>query len=228
MYTRYRLVANLFYSIPPEAPAIVASFRRPATNESSKFWYISQDAWDKLVTRSCNASKRKVALNNLRKFNAAGRIMETDEGIIAPTPCRWCTKDDDHECKVWRGRADLACAYCKRHAKKGCKAKLVEEEEEEEQELEEAVEENGSLAARFEVLAGRLDGLQQENTLLRREVCFLREEVDLVNMTIPRQHTLNKAMDRYIQDLYRDMGVIWNHLFKAAPVAELPAAASMQ
>jgi len=80
-------------------------------------------------------AKKKVALNNLRKFDAAGRIMETAEGMDAPSPCHWCTRAGHTKpCRVWKDRDEAACAYCKRHAKAGCLARVAHEDSETESE----------------------------------------------------------------------------------------------
>lgn len=64
---------------------------------------------------------KKNALNSLRKFDAAGRMMETDEGELAGAPCSWCTRDRlAVECRVYKGKREKACAYCRRHGKAGC------------------------------------------------------------------------------------------------------------
>lgn len=62
-------------------------------------------------------------MNTLRKFDAAGRIMETDEGELASQPCPWCTRDGlEVECRVYKNNKEKACAYCRRHGKAGCSA----------------------------------------------------------------------------------------------------------
>ena len=51
--------------------------------------------------------------------------METDEGKSAVAPCSLCTREGTrHECKVFVGKDDRACAYCKRMGKSGCVAAL--------------------------------------------------------------------------------------------------------
>lgn len=53
------------------------SLRQPTTPDASDFWFISKRNWDVLLVEGTNANKKakKVALNNLRKFDAAGCIM---------------------------------------------------------------------------------------------------------------------------------------------------------
>ncbi|KAK3669993.1 hypothetical protein LTR78_010165 [Recurvomyces mirabilis] len=57
--------------------------------------------------------------------------METDEGMPALAPCKWCV-NRGLECRVFATREDEACAYCKRMSKGGCAAKVVPEEEDDE------------------------------------------------------------------------------------------------
>lgn len=67
--------------------------------------------------------KVKVAMNNLRKLDTAGRIMETDEGKAATTPCSWCSRPGNEvDCRVWKDKEDKSCAYCRRKGKAGCTA----------------------------------------------------------------------------------------------------------
>lgn len=70
-------------------------YRRPKTTNPGDFWYISQHDWDALLRDAqlpevpANKGKRKNAYASLRKFDHAGRIMETAEGICI---CSCCTK----------------------------------------------------------------------------------------------------------------------------------------
>lgn len=66
-------------------------------------------------------------MNAIRKFDAAGRIMETDEGALAAIACKRCSRENAKEvCMVFADGHDKACAACKRHAKSGCNASLDE------------------------------------------------------------------------------------------------------
>ncbi|OQN98472.1 hypothetical protein B0A48_15742 [Cryoendolithus antarcticus] len=71
--------------------AHVQSFRRPQTTDQQAFYYIASDGWQALQNAATdawpNAKAEKLALANLRKFDVAGRIMETSEGKDAPDPC---------------------------------------------------------------------------------------------------------------------------------------------
>lgn len=57
----------------------------------------------------------------LRRYAAAGRIMETDEGVAALEPCSLCARNG-HECKVYKNRTQRTCAYCRRAGKPSCNA----------------------------------------------------------------------------------------------------------
>lgn len=63
----------------------MTTYRRPAIENTEDFWFISQEKWDIFLrgADSNDAKQKKNALNNLRKFDAAGRIMETKEGVSA-------------------------------------------------------------------------------------------------------------------------------------------------
>lgn len=68
-------------------------------------------------------------MNNLRKFDAAGRMVELPEGSTAAVGCSECVKRGV-VCRVSLTRVDKTCAYCKRMGRSGCTAvKEVEEEE---------------------------------------------------------------------------------------------------
>ena len=105
--------------------ARTSNFRRPQTTNTADFWYCAQKRWDGFLSDISIEGKEKAALNNLRKYSAAGHIMETDEGVIAAQACEWCTRPGHNwPCKVYRTGLESACAYCKRHAKSGCSASL--------------------------------------------------------------------------------------------------------
>lgn len=111
--------------------------------------------------------------------------METDEGIDAPNPCSWCSKKGHNSpCRVWKEKEDLACAYCKRHGKSGCKARdkgkgkaaTVEEEEEEvdENELTASQQRVAVLEDEVTLQGGRIAELGGRITELEAEVASLK------------------------------------------------------
>ena len=78
-----------------------------------------------MVADAHKPDKSEVAFNFLSKFDAAGKIMETDQGIEASEPCTLCVVDGTH-CMVFSQLSDgdqVVCAYCKRKAKDGCNAR---------------------------------------------------------------------------------------------------------
>ena len=101
------------------------------TTDSKAFYYVSQAVWDGWLADSRTDGRKKInAQQYLRKFDAAGRIMETDEGIAAPTPCARCTRGGlGKVCRIFKNRKDKACAYCKRLSKAGCAAAVAPETE---------------------------------------------------------------------------------------------------
>lgn len=107
----------------------LTSPRRPTTTNSADFWYINLTNWQQLLEEYNNAPNKKATLNSIRKYDHAGRIMETDEGMSALSPCKWC-RDRSLECRVFATREDKACAYCKRMSKGGCTAKVVPDDDE--------------------------------------------------------------------------------------------------
>lgn len=106
-------------------------------------------------------------MNNLRKFEAAGLIMETEEGKPAPNPCSWCTRSGTLDiCRVFRDKDDKACAYCKRMGKSGCTAAVVREQTNEER-LEQKVDE----------LEEKLMGAEARMECLEEEVAKLKAQL---------------------------------------------------
>lgn len=120
-------------------------------------------------------AKQKVALNNLRKFDGAGRIMELDEGLEAVVPCSQCAakKDEGVICKLYKDGREKSCAYCKRYQRGGCDA---------------------SASARPPTIEERLAAL--ENTLGERVAaveCPLQERVtELENALATAHQRINK------------------------------------
>lgn len=85
-----------------------------------------------MKSKSGDKPSVKATLNHLRKFDKAGRIMETDEGVAAPRSCHWCTREGfEVECRVFKEKDDKSCAYCIHYAKPRCTARKVIEEKQE-------------------------------------------------------------------------------------------------
>ncbi|KAK4551098.1 hypothetical protein LTR86_011311 [Recurvomyces mirabilis] len=161
------------------------TFRRPTTVNANDFWYISLAAWNAHLSAAggTDVAAKKAALNNLRKYDTAGRIMETDEGVPAPNPCSWCTRGGNLgvECKVFGSRDDIACAYCKRMGKSGCTAKEVVEEGATRATSEQRVAalETELAAEKVKVVAleTSLENAQVVSENLRLDMLTLREEL---------------------------------------------------
>ena len=67
--------------------------------------------------------KRKSALQNLRRYDSAGRIMETGEAVKAARPCTQCARHGARVlCKVYGSRVEKACAFCKKQGRSDCDA----------------------------------------------------------------------------------------------------------
>ena len=72
----------------------------------------------------------KKALNNLRKYNLAGRIIETKEGIATTVACDWCKRPGNKvDCKIFKDR-NKVCAYYKRYTRSRCSTLAIEKEDE--------------------------------------------------------------------------------------------------
>lgn len=100
--------------------------RRPTTTDTDDFWYVSQEAWDEYMAKTRSGDKFTIdnAVRALNKYNRAGRLMETDEGVVASTPCYWCARPGMQKvCMV--GAEGGTCAYCYRLARAHCSAKLT-------------------------------------------------------------------------------------------------------
>ena len=82
---------------------------------------------DWLREYASSTHSRKAAGNNLRKFTAAGRIMETDEGVAAAVPCSWCDFGAlGNDCRLFANQDKGGrCGYCCRMAKSNCGALLA-------------------------------------------------------------------------------------------------------
>ena len=91
------------------------SFRKPTTTNAGDFWYISEEKWAGLlavsVSSTLTAQRRKTARDNLRRWEMAGLIMETDAGVAAGVACALCARSPPFgtACRVDRA-AGGACA----------------------------------------------------------------------------------------------------------------------
>ncbi|KAF2166894.1 hypothetical protein M409DRAFT_22946 [Zasmidium cellare ATCC 36951] len=159
----------------------MSTFRKPTTTNPQDFWHIKRARWDTFKEEAAlGGSKKKAALVQLRRCDAAGRIMETDEGDKEQTfygipgwltlsvfagkdalkPCYWCTRERIWvPCKVFSTHDDIACAYCKLNGKGRCKANPPKQESDS---YNEAV--YGAVAR------ARIDELQKEVASLNERV----------------------------------------------------------
>jgi len=116
---------------------------------------------------SAGTKKEKAALNNLRKFEQAGQIMETENGKAAVSPCTWCTRKGlEVPCRVFKDRDDKTCAYCKRMGKSGCQAALPKEK------------------SRGDELQLQVDKLEEEIKSSQNLIEILEEEVAELKMRV--------------------------------------------
>lgn len=205
-------------------PNAVHHLRRPRSTEAD-FWHISEARWNDAIVKKKSKDKKevKVALNTLRKFDAAGRIMTGGEGIDAPTTCSWC-KRPGHEvaCRVFANGKDKACAYCKRHGKKDCEASTVPEKEGDKMDVDQSSElgnelgnELGSESAAF---TQRVTKLEKENDDLKAEVGSLKEEVVGLKERLTSVEEKNKALLEEVPNMTKDLNVLWDRVFSPAPV----------
>lgn len=104
--------------------------RRPtvvkAVGDTTTYWECSVEAWNAVVDLATSTTVSKTdkynATAKLRKIDAAGRMCETDEGMVAPVACALCEKVEGRVCMVYKGHKEAACAYCRRQGKGGCYA----------------------------------------------------------------------------------------------------------
>lgn len=129
-------------------------------------------------------------MNAIRKFDAAGRIMETDEGALAAVACDRCSRANLQEvCMVFADGRDKACAACKRHAKSGC---------------------NASLNARPLSLEERVENLEQQ----------LKAAYERIEELETAQAAGNSRIDNAIEGWKRvvdDIRAMWNSLWPHQP-----------
>lgn len=149
------------------APAAIKALRRP--HASDKYYSCNEDKWLTLVTEAQDADKKKakVAMNNLRKFDAAGRIEETDEGKDADVACSWCAREGNRiVCRVWKDKEDKACAFCKRNGKAGCAAGGAAAEAAAEEKTE------------IEALKDKITSLEESASLHKKHIKKLKSQVE--------------------------------------------------
>ena len=147
-------------------------------------------------------SKVKTAINNLRKYDVAGRIMETDDGMDAPSPCSWCNrKGSEVNCRVWKDKDEKMCAYCRRMGKTGCGAKTAPVEEEQTMPL--------AIKRRF--------------AEIERHFAELQSRLEKAEGVISEQGEQLKEKDAKIAKLAhefgaigRDFEVVWGHLWPSS------------
>ena len=140
-------------------------------------------------------AKTKVALNNLRKYDAAGRIMETLEGAMAVEACGWCNRDDSIICMVFADGREKACAYCKRMGKSGCSASLTASPKT----LEERMAE---MEARLEQSESQLKAANKRIDELETQVGGIKARLD--------------AAIRQFAGAFTDIQTMWNALWPSA------------
>ena len=145
-------------------------------------------------------NKQRNALATLRKFSAAGRMAETDEGIEAAVKCARCVNRRE-PCFVWKDVIKTeACANCKRNGKSNCEAAAVVEEEEvsvkdELRELRSEFKElKHSLAAAVtEGLAAvrKLGVVQDDLAVVKRDLVLFEDEAR------KQFHVINLVCDKF-------------------------------
>lgn len=104
-------------------------------------------------------AQKKVAQNNLRKFDVAGRIAETDEGIVASKGCKQCSQHGV-VCMVFSEESKgKSCAFCTRYGRSPCTATAVASAEE--SEGEESMDEKlARMEARITALEAKCEALE--------------------------------------------------------------------
>ena len=172
------------------------ALRQPTTTDESSYWYISTERWNGLLADVLGdeKAKSKVALNNLRKFDAAGRIMETNEGVAAVEACSWCARDSTTVCTIYADSSKgAACAYCRRHAKSGCSAKAIASPPTTEERVAQV---ESQLAEAQETIRAQQETIEQQQTAIERFEFF--------------QHASAEEYIKFGQDLER----LWAAVFQ--------------
>lgn len=167
----------------------LANLRRPETTDIHAFWYVKAEDWQGLIDKAiavAGTKAEKGAMAALRKYEQAGLIMETDAGKAAPNPCAWCTREcATHECRVFAGRDDKACAYCKRMQKAGCAA-AVEKVLSAEERLQQTVEAlQGQCDKQEEALMSadsKIEALEDEVAILKAQMAQVVEKIGGIDM----------------------------------------------
>lgn len=171
------------------------TYRRPETEKTSDFWYISEENWQKLWDDvGEGGAKKTTAMNAIRKFDAAGRIMETDEGVLAAVPCTRCSREKATEvCMVFADDRAKACACCKRHAKSDCDA---------------------SREAKPLTTVERVVVLEEQ----------LKAALERIEELETGQRSIGERLDAAIQQFagaFTDIATIWNKLWPSADPEEM-------
>ncbi|KAF2157796.1 hypothetical protein K461DRAFT_24472 [Myriangium duriaei CBS 260.36] len=117
-------------TVPSKAPKVAKVSNHPFMDEDfSKFrkpqadrchpLFIPDDKWDSLISKCRkSSSKRDSCWTVLRRWDMAGRIMETSAGMIAEEPCMRCVKRG-WACMIPAGDPSergtgRSCAICRR------------------------------------------------------------------------------------------------------------------
>ncbi|KJX94432.1 hypothetical protein TI39_contig4195g00007 [Zymoseptoria brevis] len=104
------------------------SFRKPVTTVPTDPQYISDQDWNKALSKaeSLDATIRKSGRQKLRRHSHAGRVQETDEGVLAATPCKRCASSrKSFLCRVYKDPSSTrvtSCGYCASRGSSGCRA----------------------------------------------------------------------------------------------------------
>ena len=155
-------------------------------------------------------------MSRLRKFDLAGRIMETDEGVAALAPCAWCTREGlAVPCKVFANRSDKACAYCKRHGKSGCSAASPPSPAEED------------LSATVRSLEARVATLEQQLLTVQEGLIVQQQSIVDLQKSWDNLHALGLSLRKWIvwlaengSNWRNDITRLWNHVFSEQRVLE--------
>ncbi|SMQ48452.1 unnamed protein product [Zymoseptoria tritici ST99CH_3D7] len=106
----------------------LAVFRKPTTTIPTEAQYISDQDWNKALQKaqSSDAKVGKIGRRKLREYSHAGRIQETDEGVLAVTPCKRCAvSKNSYVCRVYKDPSSTgvtSCGFCASRGRSGCHA----------------------------------------------------------------------------------------------------------
>ncbi len=150
------------------------------------FWYISQKAWNDLILAAANDDAFNQPMKELRKFDNARQIMETDSGTLAIFACGECKKKKV-TCVIWAEGGKKMCAYCTRYSRGGCDASMnappattedtVEDHEGRLATIENEVESFAS--------AGRVDGVEDRVQGLENRISTVEKAKNLGLASVP-------------------------------------------